>query len=433
MLILKNKPINNLYELFNCKSKEELHSLVKEGAEEVRSLLNYIDYAKGNIANKNERITSPVILGEYLSAIDFPREEKATILFADTKNQPLLLERIDLCKKEAIINVMKKGVISGANSAFLAVDSLINLRAKIEIFRNMTETLGIKLIDVMHCNDKDKTMYTEKGKDEINNLSKRSIISYDNENNFIDYSAKEEYLNYTNYYAKKKIKDLHIVKDIKEIKDIMKVGYQHNKQEIFGCIIYNENNQIMEVKDISMGGINAAVVDPRIILRNLINIDELKGVAFYHNHPSGNPSPSKEDVGITHRLIDNLKNFDIEYFDHFIIGKEKVFSFVDEVFGCESMNLEYQNSTFAREEEEKYFLNNPIGKTPFTKQENDFYSGLTDTELMNLYVEERRASNFVNPQTFEVMRSRSLISKGDKVEDIEKRLDDILMQKQFRR
>lgn len=248
---------------------------------------------------------------------------------------------------------MKRGVISGANSAFLAVDSSVNLKSEIGRFDDMMETLGIKLLDTVHCNNVDKTMYSEKGKFEISNYSKRDILTYKNEDKFINYSEKEGYLNYANYYAKTKTKGLDIIKDIEEVKGIMKVGYQHNKQEIFGCITYDKNNEIMEVKDISMGGLNAAIVDSRIILRNLLTVENLKGVAFYHNHPSGDPSPSQEDIGITHRLIKNLKNFDIEYFDHFIIGKEKVFSFVDEVFGYESMNLEYQDLTLAREKEER--------------------------------------------------------------------------------
>lgn len=355
------KTSNNLYELFDCNSKEELYSLVREKAEQVQPLLNYMDYVKGNIANRNKRIISPEILGQYLGAVELPKDKNGTMLFVDTKHYPLLLEKINLDKRETIIDAMKKGVIAGANSAFLALDSLFPLKEEIEEIKNMMKTLGLKFIDTMHYNDIDKSMYSMEKKDKIYNPGKQNII-HPNKGNSIEYSEKEEYLNFANFYAKKKVMNLDIIKDIDEIKNIMKIGYQHNKQEVFGCISYDKNNRVIKAEDIALGGLNATIVDPRTVLRNLLTIENLKGVAFYHNHPTGDSSPSNEDINITHRLIDNLNNFNIEYFDHFIIGKEKVFSFVDEVFGCESMNIEYQDWTLTREKEEKYNSNIPIKK-----------------------------------------------------------------------
>lgn len=78
-------------------------------------------------------------------------------------------------------------------------------------------------------------------------------------------------------------------------------------------------------------------------------------------------------------------------------------------------------STF-KEVNKEYNLNTPIGKIPFTKKESEYYSKLTDFELMKLYIKERKESNFINPHTFEVMASRNLIFKGEKIEDVEGRL-----------
>ena len=55
--------------------------------------------------------------------------------------------------------------------------------------------------------------------------------------------------------------------------------------------------------------------------RSLLDYQDVKGFAVFHNHPSGNPTPSKEDIAMTQRL-ENMTIFEIEILDHFIVGKE---------------------------------------------------------------------------------------------------------------
>lgn len=431
MLKLTNKSTNNLYEIFDCNSKEELYSLVRERSEKVQPLLNYIDYAKGNIGNKNLRIDSPETLGKYASSTELPNKDMATIIFTNAKLQPLLLERTRINKREDIIDTIKKGIEAGATHTFLAVDSLMPLKENIEILKDMLDTIMLKTVDTIHYNKNDGSLYSEKGKGKMHGLTEQYIDFYTDEHNPTNYSQKEEYLNFASFYAKEKTKELDIIEDINTIKETLKIGYQHSKQEYFGYIAYDKNNKIIKVAELSRGGISASVVDSRILLRELMFIENLKGIALYHNHPSGNTIPSDEDLNITKRLITVLEDFNIKYFDHFIIGMENVFSFADEVFGFESKNFKYQDLSLSREDVENYYLNTPVGEIPFIKQDNNFYKNLSNIELMQLYLKERKESNFVNPRAFEVMRSRNLIFKGDKVEDIEKRLDDILIQKEL--
>ena len=150
MLKLTSKSKNNLYELFDCSSKEELYSLVRERSEKVQPLLNYIDYAKGNIGNKNLPIDSPEILGKYVSSIELPNKDMATIIFTNVKLYPLLLERTRINKKEDIIDTIKKGIEAGATHTFLAVDSLMPLKENIEMFKKMLDTIMLKTVDVTH-------------------------------------------------------------------------------------------------------------------------------------------------------------------------------------------------------------------------------------------------------------------------------------------
>ena len=84
-------------------------------------------------------------------------------------------------------------------------------------------------------------------------------------------------------------------------------------------------------------------------MRETLTTLNLHGVALYHNHPLGDTEPSKEDMDIMRRLKILMTEFDIEYFDKFIIGKEDVLSFSDKIYGFESDNLDYINREIGNE------------------------------------------------------------------------------------
>ena len=68
-------------------------------------------------------------------------------------------------------------------------------------------------------------------------------------------------------------------------------------------------------------------------------------------------------------------------------------------------------------------MHTPIGKILFTKDQNEFYSKLTDIELLRLYLKQKKDSGgFIPPETFSVMVDRGLIFKGEFTKDIEERL-----------
>lgn len=66
-------------------------------------------------------------------------------------------------------------------------------------------------------------------------------------------------------------------------------------------------------------------------------------MAVFHNHPSGNPTPSRDDIEMTKKIKNVIEIFEIEFLDHFIVGKEKTLSFSQEVSGFQSENLSYQD------------------------------------------------------------------------------------------
>ena len=97
-------------------------------------------------------------------------------------------------------------------------------------------------------------------------------------------------------------------------------------KEHFKLIILNTRNKILTVAHISTGTISASLVHPREVFKEAIR-RSASSVILVHNHPSGDPKPSEEDLRITRRLIDAGKIIGIEVLDHVIIGKDNFSSF----------------------------------------------------------------------------------------------------------
>lgn len=90
-------------------------------------------------------------------------------------------------------------------------------------------------------------------------------------------------------------------------------------QEYLRVIMLNTKNIVICVKDVSVGCLNSSIVHPREVFREAVKKSSAS-IIICHNHPSGDPSPSKEDINITHRLKECGKLIGIELLDHIIIG-----------------------------------------------------------------------------------------------------------------
>lgn len=98
------------------------------------------------------------------------------------------------------------------------------------------------------------------------------------------------------------------------------------KKEYFKVLLLNTKNELMMTDEISVGTLNSAVVHPREVFNGAIK-KSASSVILVHNHPSGNPSPSKEDIDLTKRLVESGKILGIEVLDHIIIGDGEYLSF----------------------------------------------------------------------------------------------------------
>ncbi len=98
--------------------------------------------------------------------------------------------------------------------------------------------------------------------------------------------------------------------------------------EKFCVVCLNSANKIIRYEVISVGNLNSSVVHPREIFKAAIE-NNSASIILIHNHPSGNPEPSSEDISITKKVVESGKIMDIPVFDHIIIAGNGFTSFVE--------------------------------------------------------------------------------------------------------
>jgi DNA repair protein RadC len=113
------------------------------------------------------------------------------------------------------------------------------------------------------------------------------------------------------------------------------------KKEVFKIISLNSQNQIMETEDLFTGTINSSAVSPREVIESAIKYNAVSMI-FVHNHPSGNPQPSKGDKELTRDLVYAGSITRIRVLDHIIIGDNRYFSFASEGL-IEQYELDFLN------------------------------------------------------------------------------------------
>ena len=101
------------------------------------------------------------------------------------------------------------------------------------------------------------------------------------------------------------------------------------ENEQFGCMFLDNAYRLINHKKLFRGTINHCVTYPREIVREAL-LQNAVFVILIHNHPSLNPTPSKEDLAITLRLKDLLLTMDIALFDHIIVAGSALFSMREE-------------------------------------------------------------------------------------------------------
>jgi DNA repair protein RadC len=100
------------------------------------------------------------------------------------------------------------------------------------------------------------------------------------------------------------------------------------KKELFYCLLLDTKNRYLREERVSEGTLTASLVHPREAFRAAVR-EAASAVIFVHNHPSGDPSPSREDADLTRRLWEAGQVLGIRVLDHVIVGDTRHYSFAD--------------------------------------------------------------------------------------------------------
>lgn len=99
------------------------------------------------------------------------------------------------------------------------------------------------------------------------------------------------------------------------------MNIEQETQEIFGVICLNTKNRVIGIEPVHRGTLNASIVHPRDVLKMAL-MKNAACIMVYHNHPSGNTNPSREDIAVTNRLKEAGEIIGIELLDHIILGED---------------------------------------------------------------------------------------------------------------
>lgn len=116
------------------------------------------------------------------------------------------------------------------------------------------------------------------------------------------------------------------VKSPDDVCTLLMEEMRHLKKEVFKIVLLNTKNHVIKHVDISVGSVNASIVHPREVFSEAVKT-RCTAMVLVHNHPSGDPEPSTDDVGTTKRLTEAGNILGIKVLDHIIIGDRKYFSF----------------------------------------------------------------------------------------------------------
>jgi len=113
--------------------------------------------------------------------------------------------------------------------------------------------------------------------------------------------------------------DKPVIRSPRDAAELLMEELRYLQKEHFVVLFLNTKNRLIGKETLSVGSLNASLVHPREVFRSAIKRGSAS-IICAHNHPSGDPSPSKEDIALTNRLVDAGNIIGIELLDHLVIG-----------------------------------------------------------------------------------------------------------------
>ena len=112
------------------------------------------------------------------------------------------------------------------------------------------------------------------------------------------------------------------IKDSKDVAKLLMNELKYEKREKVKLILLNSKNIVLKITDVSYGGTNFAMIEPKEVLSEAIKLQAPR-IILVHNHPSGDATPSKADFNMTDRIYEAAQIIGVELLDHIVIGDNK--------------------------------------------------------------------------------------------------------------
>ena len=119
--------------------------------------------------------------------------------------------------------------------------------------------------------------------------------------------------------ARTYIEDRPVIDGWNRLIDYCRIQQAHADHEIVRALYLNRKNVLIADETIHHGTIDACQIYPRAVAKRCLELDA-SAVIIVHNHPSGDPAPSKGDIDMTRRIADALKTIDVVLHDHLVVG-----------------------------------------------------------------------------------------------------------------
>ena len=130
---------------------------------------------------------------------------------------------------------------------------------------------------------------------------------------------------YNRFSINKKLEKNYIISKPEDIYDLVKDDMKYFEQEHFRILMLNTKNIVINIKDIFIGASDSSVIETRKVFKEALKYNA-KNITICHNHPSGDPDPSKEAINISLRIKEAGKIIGIDLLDHIIIGDNRFIS-----------------------------------------------------------------------------------------------------------
>lgn len=117
-----------------------------------------------------------------------------------------------------------------------------------------------------------------------------------------------------------------VVRSPRDVSTLVMEEMRFLDREQFRIVLLDAKNHVLGVRTVSVGSLSSSIVHPREIFKEAI-AKSSAAIILVHNHPSGDPTPSREDVEVTRRLVEAGRLLGIEVLDHVVVGDNQYVSF----------------------------------------------------------------------------------------------------------